>query len=63
MPFGIGKFNNSSNFDKGLSKNIGGGSLSESLKVLEEVIKTVRLDFITLILCGRDGVKDMNYIH
>ena len=25
MPFGIGKFNNSSNFDKGLSKNIGGG--------------------------------------
>ena len=25
MPFGIGKFNNSSSFDKGLSKNIGGG--------------------------------------
>ena len=25
MPFGIGKFNNSSNFDKGFSKNIGGG--------------------------------------
>ena len=25
MPFGIGKVNNSSNFDKGFSKNIGGG--------------------------------------
>jgi hypothetical protein len=63
MPFGIGKFDTSpkTNFDKGFSKNLDNGAFSH-MKVVEEVIKIVKLDFIIRIHYGVDGVKDLNYI-